>query len=240
MNKTNLPTLSRGSKGAYVKEVQRILGLTQDGDFGPITNSAVRDFQRRERLDPDGVVGPKTWTALILADEEEEAPEPTPTITGFSERTKSNLNGLNGRFLDVLTPFLHEATRVAAQHGMRVDVIAGLRTWDQQAALYAKGRTAPGAVVTNARPGSSWHNFGLAVDLGLFQGRTYVDSKDPRKAESVYREIAEIAREYGIEWGGNWRSFKDTPHFEYHPGINLAEAARRLKAGGYDVQKVLV
>lgn len=240
MNKTNLPTLLRGSKGAYVKEVQRILKLTQDGDFGPITDRAVRGFQRRERLDPDGVVGPKTWSALLASDEQAEDPVELSDPKGFSERTKSNLEGLNGKFLDVLLPFLHEAVKVAAKHGLSVEVIAGLRTWDQQAALYAKGRTAPGAVVTNARPGSSWHNFGLAVDLGLFQGRTYVDSKDPRKAESVYREIAEVAREYGIEWGGNWRSFKDTPHFEYHPGINLAEAARRLKAGGYDVQKVLV
>lgn len=229
------PTLYRGSRGRYVTELQGILGITQDGDFGPVTNGAVRAFQRKNGLTVDGVVGPKTWAALLATD----TPAPTPSITGFSERTKRNLEGLNGRFLDVLQPFLHEATRLAAARGLTLEVISGLRTWEEQEALYAQGRTKPGPRVTNARPGSSWHNFGLAVDLGLFDGKTYVDGADPARAERVYREIAEIGREYGLEWGGNWRKIKDTPHFEYHPGINLAEAARRLKSSGFDVQRVL-
>jgi peptidoglycan L-alanyl-D-glutamate endopeptidase CwlK len=231
-------TLYRGSRGRFVSELQGILGITQDGDFGPITNGAVRDFQRQNCLEVDGIVGPRTWAAL-LAQDEDEPPAPNPSITAFSDRTKGNISDLNGRFLDVLVPFLHEATRIAAASGLRLEVISGLRTWEEQADLYAQGRTKSGSVVTNARPGSSWHNFGLAVDLGLFDGRTYVDSKDPARAERVYRSIAEIAKEYGIEWGGNWRRFKDTPHFEYHPGLNLAEASRRLKSSGFDVQRVL-
>jgi len=211
----------------------------QDGDFGPVTNGAVRDFQRKNDLTVDGVVGPKTWAAL-LAQDEDEPPAPNPSITSFSDRTKTNISDLNGRFLDVLVPFLHEAIRVAAANGLRLEVISGLRTWEEQAEIFAQGRTKPGERVTNARPGSSWHNFGLAVDLGLFDGRAYVDNTDRPRAEKVYRALAEIAKEYGIEWGGYWRGkFKDTPHFEYHPGLNLAEAARRLKSSGFDVQRVI-
>jgi hypothetical protein len=44
-------------------------------------------------------------------------------------------------------------------------VTEGLRTWAEQAQLWAQGRTAPGTIVTDAAPGYSWHNFGCAVDL---------------------------------------------------------------------------
>lgn len=68
------PTLQYGSAGAAVAELQRdfnhifpgypSLPLVVDGDFGPATRAAVQEFQRRVGLDPDGVVGPLTWTQL--------------------------------------------------------------------------------------------------------------------------------------------------------------------------------
>lgn len=59
-----MTTLQRGSRGADVKTLQGKLNLAQDGIFGPITEEAVRDFQKRKGLTVDGVVGAKTWTAL--------------------------------------------------------------------------------------------------------------------------------------------------------------------------------
>lgn len=64
------PTLRRGSKGPVVRELQTLLnrggaGLVVDGLFGPRTDAAVRDFQRRKRLAVDGIVGPQTWGALL-------------------------------------------------------------------------------------------------------------------------------------------------------------------------------
>jgi len=56
--------LRRGSKGEEVKRLQRILGIGDDGIFGYGTERAVKDFQRRSMLYPDGVVGKKTWAAL--------------------------------------------------------------------------------------------------------------------------------------------------------------------------------
>lgn len=61
------PTLRRGSMGQDVEEVQKTLGLvgdSVDGNFGPLTEAAVRRFQRDHGLVPDGIVGPKTWAAL--------------------------------------------------------------------------------------------------------------------------------------------------------------------------------
>lgn len=58
------PTLRRGSTGELVKSVQAKLGIGADGDFGPATEAAVRQFQRDHGLLPDGIFGPKSWTAL--------------------------------------------------------------------------------------------------------------------------------------------------------------------------------
>lgn len=63
------PTLLRGSAGPFVAELQRRLGLAQtDGIFGPMTEAAVRRFQRLHQLVPDGIVGPKSWARLPAAD----------------------------------------------------------------------------------------------------------------------------------------------------------------------------
>lgn len=59
------PSLRRGAAGAPVRHLQGLLGIKPaDGDFGPATDSAVRAFQARHSLRPDGVVGPLTWAAL--------------------------------------------------------------------------------------------------------------------------------------------------------------------------------
>ena len=58
------PVIRRGSKGEAVREVQSILSIKVDGDFGPQTDGAVRAFQGDQDLKVDGIVGPNTWIAL--------------------------------------------------------------------------------------------------------------------------------------------------------------------------------
>ncbi len=58
------PLLKRGSSGSAVKELQRMLGIEVDGDFGPATEQAVKAFQTRQGLSVDGICGPATWAAL--------------------------------------------------------------------------------------------------------------------------------------------------------------------------------
>jgi len=60
------PMLRQGARGPHVEVMQRRLGITTDGIFGPNTRSAVVTFQRRNGLLPDGVVGPATWAALSI------------------------------------------------------------------------------------------------------------------------------------------------------------------------------
>jgi hypothetical protein len=59
------PTLRKGDHGDAVAELQRMLGIDDDGDFGRITETEVKDFQRDAGLKDDGAVGPKTWNALL-------------------------------------------------------------------------------------------------------------------------------------------------------------------------------
>lgn len=61
------PALRRPAKGELVKKVQLKVGVNADGNFGPKTEAAVRVFQKKHSLVPDGIVGPKTWKALDAA-----------------------------------------------------------------------------------------------------------------------------------------------------------------------------
>ena len=58
------PVLKKGSKGEWVKKMQKVLGAAQDGDFGPGTEKAVKAWQEKNGLTPDGVVGPKTLAKM--------------------------------------------------------------------------------------------------------------------------------------------------------------------------------
>jgi peptidoglycan hydrolase-like protein with peptidoglycan-binding domain len=58
---TNTPTVRKGNRNNTVKYIQEYLKIKADGIFGPITQSAVIEFQKLNNLVPDGVVGPRTW-----------------------------------------------------------------------------------------------------------------------------------------------------------------------------------
>ncbi|WP_052353677.1 peptidoglycan recognition protein family protein [Neobacillus jeddahensis] len=58
-------SIKRGSKGTDVQRVQRAVGVTADGDFGPATERAVKAYQSRHGLAADGIVGPQTWSVMF-------------------------------------------------------------------------------------------------------------------------------------------------------------------------------
>ena len=148
-------------------------------------------------------------------------------------RTQQNLSRLDL----AVQPTMREATQIA-QHvaktfNLNVSVISGHRSYTEQAALYAQGRTAPGNIVTYAKAGSSNHNFATAIDFGIFANGKYLDAKEPGLTERVYRAIWNNIEAEGlrVDWGGDWKRLKDTPHFEYRTGLTLAEMRERKEAG---------
>lgn len=110
---------------------------------------------------------------------------------------------------------------------LTLEVTQGLRTFAEQDALYAKGRTKPGPIVTQARGGQSNHNYGLAVDLCPF-----VDGKPDWNAPfRLWLLIGNAARLYGLEWGGNWKKFLDKPHVQLST-LTIAQCQTLYKKGG--------
>lgn len=128
-------------------------------------------------------------------------------------------------------PKLAEAIRRAAARlvaeGITIEVVQGLRTYAEQNALYAQGRTKPGKRVTNARGGQSNHNFGLAVDVCPFAGgKPLWDAP-----QSTWRAIGAAGKAEGLEWGGDWKSFVDLPHLQL-PGPSVYECHQLYVKGG--------
>jgi peptidoglycan L-alanyl-D-glutamate endopeptidase CwlK len=92
-----------------------------------------------------------------------------------------------------------------------IQVTQGLRTWAEEDALYAQGRTSPGKIVTDARGGQSAHNFGYAVDL--VPEEIEPGQPDWNETHPAWKRMLEVGRVVGLAEGANWRSFKDAPHF---------------------------
>lgn len=125
------------------------------------------------------------------------------------------------RFIGKLHPSIRGMARRLLIESPRALIITdGLRDDGRQAALYAQGRTAPGKIVTYAPAGSSWHNFGLAFDVAVWNG---TKATWPNNV-ALWTEIGLVGEAIGLTWGGRFLRLTDLPHFEYHPGITLAQA----------------
>ena len=101
--------------------------------------------------------------------------------------------------------------------GINVAISETLRTAAEQDALYAKGRTKPGNIVTNAKGSSyrSQHQWGIAFDFYLKMdvdgdGKIADDAYNDSKGH--FRKAAEIGKKLGLAWGGDWSSIVDKPH----------------------------
>lgn len=118
-----------------------------------------------------------------------------------------------------------------------------LRTFAEQDALFAQGRSKPGKVVTNAKGGQSYHNYGLAIDIvlildkdknGTFETASWdlkSDFDGDKKAD--WMEVVQIFKRYGFEWGGDWK-FVDAPHFQKTFGKSIYELKALHTAGKVD------
>lgn len=127
---------------------------------------------------------------------------------------------LNARRLAGVEPSVVETSYVLIAVmkllGHPVFIANGLRTVEEQAALYAQGRTTPGNKVTNvdgrdltsASHCAQADGFGHAVDFAF-------DDPSPWESKHPWRALGECAKAMGLKWGGDWKTMKgDLGHVE--------------------------
>ncbi|MDP7038545.1 MAG: M15 family metallopeptidase [Myxococcota bacterium] len=138
-------------------------------------------------------------------------------INTWDAVTNKRIAKLDPRIKKRVVNFINEAHR----QGIKLRVVQGFRSFDEQNKLYAKGRTraeldAKGLHhisakpnenrVTNVTGGKSSHNWGLAVDVVPMVNGKPVWNGD-------WKKISTIGKNAGLKWGGDWTSFVDRPHF---------------------------
>ena len=122
--------------------------------------------------------------------------------------------------IDTLHPVVRDEVQKAVLHintniltgKVKMIVTQGLRTFDEQNKLFAQRPK-----VTNAKGGQSIHNYGLAFDFCLVDGKTTIwdTNKDyDGDKHSDWMEVVEYFKSLSWKWGGDFRSIVDRPHFE--------------------------
>ena len=103
--------------------------------------------------------------------------------------------------------------------GIDVLITSTYRDFESQASLYAQGRTTKGHIVTNAKPGQSFHNYRVAFDFVPI-----VNGKAVWNDLGMFTKCGRIAESVGLEWAGSWRGkFKEMAHCQFTGGLSLAD-----------------
>ena len=103
---------------------------------------------------------------------------------------------------------LHKLLVRCNKKGIYLIITDGYRTVAYQDALYAKGRTTTGNIVTNARGNSysSQHQWGIAFDVAINDSKLLYDT-------AMISKVSKVAKKLGLGWGGDWTTIVDIPHF---------------------------
>lgn len=220
-------TLKKGSTGPDVTQLQLRLNaeVAKDGKpcydykeagsvyygtyFGVATETAVQRYQIAK--------------GIVLSG--------TPATTGFGAIGPTTIKVLNGPDVGQLYPKVRRMRDALISKmkslGSPIVVTQEYRSIAEQDSLYAQGRTKPGAIVTNAKGGESYHNWRVAFDIAFVKGSGV-------SYDGPWSEVSKQAKALGLEWGGEWASFPDRPHFQFTGGYTCAQ----FKAGTVDYSKL--
>jgi hypothetical protein len=212
--------LQLGNEGPDVLNLERVInalgysGFEIDGEFDVKTENVIKNIQKTNGLLADGKVGDKTFALL---DSLYEPTKPNFSSSNFlSEiqvktvhvellKPSESLPAILKNVHPVLATRAMNLIAVAKRNGYTIQITQGLRTFDEQDRLYAQGRTTKGSIVTNAKGGQSYHNYGIAFDVAfIVNGKISWDEK-------LYYNLANWTKEVNLEWGGKWH-FRDLPH----------------------------
>jgi len=138
----------------------------------------------------------------------------------FDERSETNIATLIPQAQWLARKWFILAAGQAFQEGYALRIICGTRSYAEQNALYRKRPR-----VTRARGGYSWHNFGLAWDFCLFDGR------EPIWSHRLYDIAGKLSHNIdNLEWGGDWKSFVDKPHLQLKHFTSTSEARKAFES----------
>jgi len=136
----------------------------------------------------------------------------------------------------------------AEDQGFQLDMVYGFRSIELQNNLYAQGRIFSSvkdkkgrivnrsSVCTNARGGTSYHNYGLAFDFKIIGYKTckktssVANLKPKQRWEQGMEKMGQLGESLGMTWGGRWTRLRDRPHFQYK-GIRWKSCREKLEKG---------
>lgn len=141
-----------------------------------------------------------------------------------------NLDLLHPNVKSLVLKFLEEVKKSPILKDCKINITQTLRSISYQNELYAISRTVPGKKVTDAKGGSSLHNYGLAIDFGVFKGGKYLPG-DTKEQQIYYKECGDIAIKLGFFWGGNFKGIFDQGHIQFTGKYDNNTALTLLKSG---------
>lgn len=147
--------------------------------------------------------------------------------------TQKRIQLLHPKLRNEITFLINQANAQLITHS-EVRIVEALRTFDEQNALYAQGRTKPGKKVTQAKGGQSFHNYGVAFDFALLIDDKEIswDIKKDWDGDKIadWMELVNVFRRAGWEWGGTWK-FQDNPHLQKTFGLGWKDMLQKYNSG---------
>ncbi|HEX8735124.1 MAG TPA: M15 family metallopeptidase [Pyrinomonadaceae bacterium] len=144
----------------------------------------------------------------------------------FDARTERCIRTLHPKAQELA----RRSLKVIREAGINARIISGTRTYAEQNVLFKQGRFGnPGKIVTNARGGQSNHNFGIGWDVGIFTAAGAYLEESP-----LYKKAGQTALAAGLdklEWGGNWTSIVDQPHYQHATGMLVSKVREKFELG---------
>jgi len=102
--------------------------------------------------------------------------------------------------------------------GIDILITSTYRSIQEQDEIYAQGRSKPGAIISNAKGGQSFHNWRVAFDVvPLVGGKATWDD------HALWERVGKVGEALGLEWGGRWEGFVDKPHFQFTQGYSFQD-----------------
>lgn len=126
-------------------------------------------------------------------------------------------------------------------HHLQLRVCQGFRSYPEQAELYSRGRKKGASgqwfifdkkkIVTYARAGESWHNYGLALDSCFYGGDPFLALYPKKECDFLWNEYGKLCEAHNLEWGGSWKT-PDRPHAQKTYGLSLPQAQEIFEEQG--------